>query len=210
MPGSTDRGYPYPLGPEQALGSADIQGLAEAVDADVTSVSNPVGVIQAYAGATAPTGWLLCDGAAVSRTTYAALFAVCSTAYGAGNGSTTFNLPNFKGAVPAGYDSSQAEFNALGKVGGEKTHTLSLGEFPAHTHAQTAHAHSIRNVPSWPGGAGQFAELSYQGWNLGPTTVDGITATNTDGATTTGSAGTGGPHNNLQPYQVVNYIIRAL
>ena len=54
----------------------------------------PVGIVQAFAGTTTPQGWLLCDGSAVSRTTYAALFAVIGTTYGAGNGSTTFNLPN--------------------------------------------------------------------------------------------------------------------
>ena len=54
----------------------------------------PVGVVQAFAGSTTPQGWLLCDGSAVSRTDYATLFAVIGTTYGAGNGSTTFNLPN--------------------------------------------------------------------------------------------------------------------
>ena len=60
----------------------------------VMGVVNPVGVVQAFAGSTTPDGWLLCDGSAVSRTTYADLFAVIGTTYGAGNGSTTFNLPN--------------------------------------------------------------------------------------------------------------------
>lgn len=57
-------------------------------------VINPVGVVQAFAGSTTPDGWLLCDGSAVSRTTYAALFEAIGTTYGSGDGSTTFNLPN--------------------------------------------------------------------------------------------------------------------
>jgi microcystin-dependent protein len=66
----------------------------------------PVGKIDMYAGSSAPSKWLLCDGTAVSRTTYATLFAVCGTAYGVGNGSTTFNLPDFIAAAPAGVGTS--------------------------------------------------------------------------------------------------------
>lgn len=65
----------------------------EFVNAKV-SVGTPTGVVQAFAGSTTPQGWLLCDGSAVSRTGYAALYSVIGTTYGAGNGSTTFNLPN--------------------------------------------------------------------------------------------------------------------
>jgi hypothetical protein len=66
----------------------------------------PSGVIMAWPTNTAPTDWLLCDGSAVSRTTYADLFAVISTTYGSGDGSTTFNLPNLKGRVPVGRDAA--------------------------------------------------------------------------------------------------------
>jgi len=64
----------------------------------------PPGVVLPYAGASAPTGWLLCYGQAVSRTTYADLFTAISTTYGAGDGSTTFNVPDLRGRVPAGKD----------------------------------------------------------------------------------------------------------
>ena len=66
--------------------------------------------------ASAPTGYLLCDGTAVSRTTYAGLYAVIGTTYGIGDGTTTFNLPNMKGRVPVGYDITQTEFNTIGKT----------------------------------------------------------------------------------------------
>lgn len=62
----------------------------------------PVGLIAPYAGTTAPSGWLMCNGQAVSRTTYSSLFAIVGTAYGAGNGSTTFNLPNYTNRVAQG------------------------------------------------------------------------------------------------------------
>jgi len=72
--------------------------------ADVNALVPP-GVILPYGAATAPSGYLLCDGSAVSRTTYADLFSVIGTTYGAGDGSTTFNLPHLKGTVPVGKDS---------------------------------------------------------------------------------------------------------
>ena len=80
----------------------DITAYAKKTDLSSSlSTIAPTGVVQAFAGSTTPQGWLLCDGSAVSRTTYAALFAVIGTTYGAGNGSTTFNLPNLTVQPPA-------------------------------------------------------------------------------------------------------------
>jgi microcystin-dependent protein len=141
----------------------------------------PSGTIAMFGGASAPTNWLLCDGSAVSRTTYASLFTAISTTYGVGNGTTTFNVPNFKGAVPVGYDVSQTEFNALAKTGGEKTHTLITAEMPSHTH-------TIPSASSFTSGA-----------------AGGISTTGS--GTNTGSAGGDGAHNNLQPYLTVNFVI---
>ncbi len=69
-----------------------------------TAIAAPAGIVSAFAGKTAPSGWLKCDGSAVSRTRYATLFAAIGTLYGAGDGSTTFNLPNLIGRVPFGMD----------------------------------------------------------------------------------------------------------
>lgn len=104
----------------------------------------PAGIITPYAGTSIPTGWILCDGSAVSRTnpTYTRLFAAIGTAYGAGDGSTTFNLPNLKGRIPVGLDAAQVEFDTMGEAGGAKTHTLSIAEFPSHTHIQDSHNHT--------------------------------------------------------------------
>ena len=72
----------------------------------------PAGVITQYGGSTAPTGWLLCQGQAISRTNalYTRLFTAISTTYGAGDGTTTFNVPNLQGRIPVGKDSTQTEF----------------------------------------------------------------------------------------------------
>jgi microcystin-dependent protein len=145
----------------------------------------PSGTISMFGGASAPANWLLCDGTAVSRTTYASLFTAVSTTYGVGDGSTTFNVPNFKGKAPVGYDVAETEFNALAKTGGEKTHTLVVGEIPSHTHGV------IANTTSSAGSAG---------FTPGPSATP---------ATITTDNGTGGngAHNNLQPYLTVNFII---
>jgi len=77
----------------------------------------PVGSIMPYGGASAPIGWLLCQGQAVNRTTYSSLFAILGTAYGSGDGSTTFNLPNLQQRFPLGKASSGTG-SALGGAGG--------------------------------------------------------------------------------------------
>lgn len=85
----------------------------KASGAAVVAAATITGEIRAWTTGTAPSGFVLCDGTAISRTTYANLFAVIGTVYGAGNGSTTFNVPNLKGKVVAGFDSGQAEFDTL-------------------------------------------------------------------------------------------------
>jgi len=82
-----------------------------------------VGAIKPWTKTTAPAGYLLCNGAAVSRTTYADLFAVVSTTYGAGDGSTTFNVPQLQGKVPQGYDGNT--YNLAG-TGGANTVTVAV------------------------------------------------------------------------------------
>lgn len=94
------------------------------VDDSVAALTFPSGTIAMWGGAIAspPSGWLSCAGAAVSRTTYAALFAVIGTIFGAGDGSTTFNLPNFTNKFPYGANEGSAAGNA--SVGSTKTRAL--------------------------------------------------------------------------------------
>jgi microcystin-dependent protein len=105
----------------------------------------PVGMVMPYGGLSTPTNFLTCDGAAHSRTTYSALFAIIGTSYGAGDGSTTFNVPDLRGRTVYGYDATQTEFNALGKTGGAKTVSLVLNEMPSHAHANT-HDHAASST----------------------------------------------------------------
>jgi microcystin-dependent protein len=144
------------------------------------NLNAPAGVISMYGGSTAPNGWLLCDGSAVSRTTYARLFSAIGTKYGAGNGSTTFNLPNFKGRVPVGLDSSQTEFNSLNKKGGSKY-------LQKHTHLAKGNI-LVGGLP------GSQANLR----------ADGDAFVYTKDILDTAGTGDSG---NLQPYIIVNYII---
>ena len=95
----------------------------------------PVGSILAYGAAAAPAGYLLCDGSAVSRTTYAALFALISTTFGSGDGSTTFNVPDLRDRFPQGESGGSGLGNTLGGVGGSKTPTYTDA---GHTHALAA------------------------------------------------------------------------
>lgn len=113
--------------PELTTKDALLEKIAEQttlMKANVQSVA-PVGVVQAFAGSATPDGWLLCDGSAVSRTTYAALFAVIGTTYGSGNGSTTFNLPDLadkfiEGSSTSGTVKTAGVPNITGRVGFRK------------------------------------------------------------------------------------------
>jgi microcystin-dependent protein len=98
----------------------------------------PVGTVISTALAATISGWLLCDGSNVSRTTYAGLFTAIGTTYGSGDGTTTFAVPNLKGRIPVGLDAAQTEFDTLGETGGAKAHThtnSNTGTAGAHTHA---------------------------------------------------------------------------
>lgn len=109
-------------------------------------MAKPTGVVIAFAGASAPSGYLLCDGSAVSRTTYATLFALIGETYGVGDGSSTFNLPNVKGRVIAGKGTDSA-YDTLGETGGAKTVDLS------HSHTANDHTHTASGTTSGGSGA---------------------------------------------------------
>jgi len=169
-----------------------------------SQASSPVvsGVLVPYAGTSAPSGWLLCYGQAVSRTTYADLFTAISTTYGSGDGSTTFNLPDLRGRVIAGQDdmggssanrltdqSGGLNGDTLGDTGGSETHTLTTAEMPAHTHDVSGTVSSVST-----GGAASGAQTF-------------VNAVNTTTGTST-STGGDGAHNNVQPTIILNYIIK--
>lgn len=109
----------------------------------------PTGAIIPFATLTPPSGWLICDGSAISRTTYTALFNLLNAdglKYGTGDGSTTFNLPDLRGRIPVGKNT--VTFNALGNVGGEETHVVTASEMPPHTHTGTTGNESVTHTHS--------------------------------------------------------------
>jgi microcystin-dependent protein len=118
----------------------------------IAETVSPIGTIVSYAFSTAPTGWLLCAGQPVSRTTYANLHTLMANdgyPYGNGDGSTTFNVPDLRGRVIAGLDNMGGTdagrlswANTLGTTGGAQTHTLTTAEMPSHTHIQDSHNHT--------------------------------------------------------------------
>src|SRR5262245_20713237 len=107
-------------------------------DAVANAINSMTGLVLPFAGSSAPTGGLLCDGSAVSRTTYAALFAVVGTTYGAGDGSTTFGVPDLRGRFPLG-KAAAGTGSSLGASGGSIDHTHTGA---AHTHTGPSHAHT--------------------------------------------------------------------
>jgi microcystin-dependent protein len=117
----------------------DIDGELIVADPELAIV--PVGGVFPFAGTAAPTGYLLCDGSQVSRTTYQSLFGVVGTTYGAGDGSTTFHLPDLRQRFPLGKAASGTG-STLGATGGAIDHTHSVG---SHTHSFSATSSSDGN-----------------------------------------------------------------
>lgn len=160
----------------------------------------PIGSIMPYGSSTVPGNWLVCDGSAVSRTTFADLFAVIGTSFGAGDGSTTFNLPNLKGKVPVGQNTSDTAFDTMGETGGSKEHKHRLPLFQENAN-----------------GSGAPRYLNWNGANYGISqTAVAIQNQSYGDLNPSGNAGTmnGYPmlsdnESSLQPYQVVCYIIKA-
>ena len=188
----------------------------------------PVGTILMWAGASdfdaVPDGYLLCDGSAVSRTSYPALFAVLGETFGSGNGSTTFSLPDLRARFILGANDSYTR----GETGGEVNHTLTASEMPVHSHSCSdggSHTHTMES-------GGEHTHSSGASGTISVSKGDGTSGTSTvgkGGTADTGSAGLhthelgtasdhthsignvggGNAHNNMPPYIALAYIIRA-
>lgn len=182
----------------------------------------PVGGQIPYGGDTAPSGWLLCDGTAVSRTTYADLFAVIGTKYGVGNGSTTFNVPDKRGRFPLG-KAAAGTGATIGEHGGSLDHTHTG---PSHTHPVAAHSHSMSHTHTVPrdgwggtpvapvagrlqsGGSGGGSEASVSQADNDNTSGASSAANTGTQALTTDAGGTGATGAANPAYEVDNWIIR--
>lgn len=203
-------------GTHAVSGNATVGGTFAATG-DVTHHGQPivpVGAIMDFAGASAPNGWLFCYGQAIARTTYSALFAALGTTYGAGDGSTTFNLPDYRGRVLAGKDdmggssadrlTNQAggvNGDSLGATGGSETHTLTAAQAPAFTGQTLSRANTlgfdssiVTLFTATAGGSSFYAINAAQ-----PAASLNVTGTINSGG--------GSAHNNVQPTIVANKII---
>ena len=172
----------------------------------IKAQDNFLGEIRMFAGNFAPKGWAFCDGQILPISLNTALFSLLGTYYG-GNGTTNFALPNLNGKVPIGSGQGPGLSNYdIGEVGGEESVTLMVSEMPAHSHSVTAGSVAVQ-VNTNPGNA-DSPKNSYPAQSAKSYSSTSDNNMNTTGSTTTLSpVGGGQPHNNLQPYLVVRYII---
>lgn len=184
--------YQVPDYPEAADGPKAFKDFADFLDL----ILPPVGTVMPYVGGTAPTGWLLCDGASYSTTSYPKLSALCGTKFGSA-GSGLFKVPDLRGRVIAGLDSSQTEFDTIGKTGGAKSVTLTVSNMPSHNHTATLsgltvsglsastagdHGHTFSGTTT---GSGEHPHTGTAG-----TVVTGVTATGVAFSTGSGANAT--------------------
>ena len=157
------------------------------VGGEATGDTLPIGATIEWYSDIIPENWLLCDGQAVSRIDYSELFNVLGIRYGQGDGNTTFNLPDLRGKGTIGKDENDNDFNELGKIGGEKEHTLTVAKMPEHSHVLTLKY-----------GSGNAK------WGL-----DGDWSAGTENTEQIKNTGKNQAHNNLQPFLTCNFIIKA-
>ena len=186
------------------------------LDAGAVSVLMPSGSLMPYAGSSAPTGYLLCDGAAISRTTYSALFALVGTTYGSGDGSSTFNIPDLRGRVIAGQDdmggssanrltnqTGGVDGDTLGGTGGEEGQTLTTSQLASHSHFGANYGGT---GTAYLNAADQ--KIMANGNDGGASSYHFFRTTDTPNTATTSDSGGGTAHNNVQPTIILNYIIK--
>ena len=218
----TDKGILYGQGASAVLATAaGTEGqLLRAGASGVPSFStvsavNPAGAIIMYGAATAPTGYLLCNGSNISRSTYADLFSAIGTTYGSGDGSLTFGIPNLQSRFPIGYDGGSSY--ALAGTGGATTDTPTLSgtnagtaiteaQMPSHTHDSWGNTWPSG---SWTGGTGTTqSSVTQTSGTLTTTSTLRTLATGSGNTHTHTWSGTSTAVDTEPPYLVVNYIIK--
>jgi microcystin-dependent protein len=175
------------------LAALDANGNLKDSGGSIVSVAPPVGSITMYGGSSAPSGWLYCNGQNVSRTTFANLFSAIGETFGAGDGSSTFSLPDLRDRFPlgdnsnGGADASRVDnfSTGLGDTGGADEHQLTEAEMPSHSHS----------VPVVREGSNLLNRIATD------TEVDA-------GTKQTNSTGGDQAHNNMPPFLAVSFIIK--
>lgn len=226
-----------PTAPTPISGSGSTQiatvGYVNSVAAGVTIPSSiPIGAILEYsAPSIADSDYVIANGQAISRSAYAEYFALVGTIYGIGDGSSTFNVPDKRDRVGIGTNSTFP----LGAKGGEVSHTLTQDQMPGHTHASNAHSHTVNDLGHFHSlycwnstqsdgvsdGFLRVGDIAVAGELEGPndyltTNLDGnkLIDSSTTGVSVNSSTitilntGGGSPHNNMQPYIALNYIVK--
>lgn len=211
------------------LWGGDLNDNMDTIDSTMYAISAasgaPTGSVFPFAGSSAPTGYLLCYGQAINRTTYATLFGVIGTAYGTGDGSTTFNLPDLRGRAAFGRDdmggaAASRITNAvsgitgtnLGAAGGSQllhqhTHTASVTDV-GHSHAITDPGHVHSAVKTTGGNVGTSSSFGPSSGNTG-SSVTGISINNATTGISVSNANAGtGSSQNIPPAIILNYIIK--
>jgi microcystin-dependent protein len=228
---SLDDGYVYAS--SNVLNTTSViprQDIDPTINSDISALQSgllsvlPTGCLFQYAGGSAPSGWLLCQGQLLNISSYPNLYGVIGTTYG-GNGTTTFALPDLRGRVPVGAGAGYS----LGTTGGSETHTLTVNEMPSHTHTGTidsagSHTHTYQDAyfaENRGGGTRVYGTSSstdtdndfiYRtqagGWSTSPSDI----ATGSNGAhthtMTNSSTGGGNSFSVVQPYIALSYIIK--
>ncbi len=208
------------------LVNQSLAGVISRIENDIADIKRkfsatpPSGAIVQFAGASSPTGYLICDGSLLTRADYPRLFAAIGTQYNiGGETSAQFRIPDLKGRVPVGRNSSDTDFDTLGEKVGNKTELLDLTHIPSHSHDDgtlTAASSGSHNHTTYANQATNTTATAGQNrlTTLGGPASNNTGSTSTDGAHThditgsTGLTGGGQPHKNIQPSIVLNYIIK--
>ena len=194
---------------DEVLSDADRDDIDRLVGVATYEVMNmvdiiPIGQIMLYGSLTPIPGWLSCNGQTVNRADYPALFDVIGESFGAGDGSTTFQLPDFEDWIPMG--AGGAVVPDVGNTAGALTHTLTTAEIPAHSHtlSDPGHIHGINTATGGAAGANNVIVAGVANVNTAPTVKN--SNSNTTGISIN-NAGGGGSHSILNPVVGVAYFI---